>query len=393
MPVLRPEVENIAKIKVVGIGGGGGNAINFMVDERNIQGVEFVAINTDAQALSASKATSKIQIGRDLTRGLGAGANPDIGREAAEESSDQIRDYLQGSDMVFIAVGMGGGTGTGAAPIISTIAKSLGALTVGVVTKPFMFEGPRRMENAELGIEDLREKVDALITIPNQKLMDISELRTTMLDAFKLADSVLAHAVQGISDLIVLPGFINVDFADVRTVMTDAGSALMGMGEGRGENRAAIAAKAAITSPLLETNVRGARGILFNIVGGLDMGMHEVEEASKVLSELTDPEASVIFGAAIDTNLSEMIKVTVIATGFDDSVHSGIGSNFIPTYTSPITPFKPNEPETPTVSNPYVGVSDDQEPDNTPKTEPTPPDEPTDDDWDIFDKPTFLRRG
>lgn len=317
--LVKPDVEKVAKIRVVGIGGGGGNAINYMVNQRSIQGVEFVAINTDSQALQTSRAQIKIQIGKELTRGLGAGANPEIGRSAAEESADQIRDYLQGSDMVFIAVGMGGGTGTGAAPIVSAIAKSLGSLTVGVVTKPFSFEGQRRMENAEMGSENLRDKVDALITIPNQRLLDIVERRVSMLEAFSLADSVLAHAVQGISDLIVLPGFINVDFADVRTVMTDAGSALMGMGLGQGENRAAIAAKQAISSPLIDVSVKGARGILFNVVGGPDLGMHEIDEAARVITEAADVGADVIFGAAIDENMSDQVKITVIATGFKDS--------------------------------------------------------------------------
>ncbi len=322
--LIKPEIEKVANIRVVGLGGGGGNAINYMVDQRQIQGVEFMAINTDSQALAANKAQTKIQIGRELTRGLGAGANPEVGLKAAEESADQLHDYLQGSDMVFIAAGMGGGTGTGAAPIVSAIAKGLGALTVGVVTKPFHFEGARRMENAEMGIEELRDKVDALITIPNQKLLEVVERKVSMLEAFSVADSVLAHAVQGISDLIVLPGLVNVDFADVRTVMTDAGSALMGMGVGQGENRATIAAKQAISSPLLDISVKGAKGILFNVVGGDDLGMHEIDEAAKVVADAADPDAEIIFGAALDENMSDQIKITVIATGFEE--HSSLST-------------------------------------------------------------------
>ena len=360
--LIKPEVEKIAKIRVVGIGGGGGNAINYMVDERQIQGVEFMAINTDAQALAASRAQSKVQIGKELTRGLGAGADPEIGMRAAEESADQIHDYLQGSDMVFIAVGMGGGTGTGAAPVISSIAKGLGALTVGVVTKPFQFEGARRMENAEIGIENLRDKVDALITIPNQKLLEIVERKVAMLEAFSVADSVLGHAVQGISDLIVLPGLVNVDFADVRTVMTEAGSALMGMGIGQGENRATLAAKQAISSPLLDVSVKGARGILFNIVGGGDLGMHEIDEAAKVIAEAADSDAEIIFGAALDENMSDQLKITVIATGFDDNLSYGAGGSYQPSFAATpepavASPEVPTGTEKPVVAPPTPDLS------------------------------------
>ncbi len=315
--LIKPEVERFAKIRVVGVGGGGGNALNSMITLQQIQGVEFIAVNTDAQALAVSQAPTKVQIGEDITRGLGSGASPDIGRKAAEESVEKIKSYLEGSDMVFITCGMGGGTGTGASPIIASIAKSMGALTVGVVTKPFDFEGVIRMRNAEAGIEDLCGKVDALITIPNQKLLDVAERKMSILDAFRLGDSVLGQGVQGISDLIVTPGLVNVDFADVRTIMTDAGSALMGIGRGSGENRAQMAAKAAVSSPLLEVSIDGAKGILFNIIGGTDLGMHEIDEAARIISEAADPDANIIFGAAIDEEQTDQIKITVIATGFD----------------------------------------------------------------------------
>jgi len=315
--LIKPEVERFAKIRVVGVGGGGCNALNSMIALQQIQGVEFVAVNTDAQALSISQAPTKIQIGEDLTRGLGSGASPDIGRKAAEESAEKVKAYLEGSDMVFITCGMGGGTGTGGSPVIATIARSVGALTVGVVTKPFEFEGRIRMRNAEAGIEGLREKVDALITIPNQKLLEVVEKKMSILDAFKMADNVLGQGVQGISDLIVMPGLVNVDFADVKTIMTAAGSALMGIGRGSGENRAQMAARAAISSPLLEVDIDGAKGILFNVIGGPDLGMHEIDEAARIISEAADPEANIIFGATIDEKATDQIKITVIATGFD----------------------------------------------------------------------------
>ncbi|GMR18947.1 MAG: cell division protein FtsZ [Patescibacteria group bacterium] len=313
---VKPEVEKVADIKVIGMGGAGSNAINSMIKHQKIQGVDFVAVNTDSQALSSSEAPTKIQIGEKLTRGLGSGGDPEIGQKAAEESTDVLRDRLAGSDMVFITGGMGGGTGTGGAPILAEISKSLGALTVGVVTKPFSFEGAKRMENAAKGIENLRDKVDALIVIPNQKLLEIVERSVSILDAFRVADSVLGHAVQGISDLIVIPGLVNVDFADVRSIMTNAGSALMGIGEATGEDKSVTAAKAAITSPLLEVSVEGATGILLNIVGGPDLSMHEVDEAARLVSEAADPNADIIFGASISEELKDAIKITVIATGF-----------------------------------------------------------------------------
>ncbi len=314
---VKPEIEKFAKIRVVGVGGAGCNVINTMVDSQQIQGVEFIAINTDAQALSINKATVKIPIGQQLTKGLGSGADPEIGKTAAEESEDTVRANLEGSDMVFITAGMGGGTGTGASPTIAAIAREIGALTVGVVTKPFHFEGAQRMENAEIGINALKGEVDALITIPNQKLLEIADEKMSILEAFRVSDSVLHQGVQGISDLIVMPGLINVDFADVRTVMKNAGSALMGIGIGTGEGRAASAAKAAISSPLLEIDIEGATGILFNVIGGVDMSMKEVDAAAQVINEAASPDANIIFGTTIDANMTDQIKITVIATGFD----------------------------------------------------------------------------
>lgn len=316
--LVKPEIEKFAKIKVVGVGGGGGNALKSMIDLQNIQGVEFVAVNTDAQALASSPAPIKIQIGEQLTKGLGSGGVPEVGQHAAEESSEKLHEYLGDSDMVFITAGMGGGTGTGAAPVIAQIAKNLGALTVGVVTKPFNFEGAKRRVNAEEGIANLRDAVDTLISIPNQRILDIVDRKTSMLEAFKVADSVLGQGVQGISDLVVMPGLINVDFADVRSIMTDAGSALMGIGRGAGEDRAITAAKAAIESPLLEVSIQGAKGVLFNVTGGADLAMAEVDAAAQIIAAAADPDANIIFGATIDENLTDSMKITVIATGFDE---------------------------------------------------------------------------
>ena len=309
------EQANLAKIKVVGVGGGGGNAVNRMIDA-GVQGVDFIAVNCDAQALILSKAQTKLQIGEKLTKGLGAGANPEIGQKAAEESVDEITEKLKGADMVFVTAGMGGGTGTGAAPIVAECAKKAGALTVGVVTKPFSFEGKRRMNQAEAGIVNLKDKVDTLITIPNDRLLQVIDRRTSMLDAFKIADDVLRQGVQGISDLIAVPGIINADFADVKTIMSDAGSALMGIGTAKGDNGAVSAAEAAIKSPLLEASIEGARGVLFNITGGKDLSLVDVTEASNIITETVDPEANIIFGAVIDEKLQDEIRVTVIATGF-----------------------------------------------------------------------------
>ncbi|NLT35070.1 MAG: cell division protein FtsZ [Gaiellales bacterium] len=306
----------IAVIKVVGVGGGGTNAVNRMVDA-GLRGVEFIAVNTDAQALLMCDADVKIHIGAKITRGLGAGANPEVGRQAAEESRDELRESLKGADMVFVTAGKGGGTGTGAAPVIAEIARELGALTVGVVTKPFSFEGKKRMSQAEQGIVNLAKKVDTLIIIPNDRLLQVVERRTSIVEAFKVADDVLRQGVQGITDLITVPGLINLDFADVRTIMRNAGSALMGIGTASGENRGGEAAKAAISSPLLESSIDGATGILLNITGGADMGLFEVNEAAEVVSSAADPDANVIFGAVIDEAMSDQMRVTVIATGFD----------------------------------------------------------------------------
>ncbi|HHU69898.1 MAG TPA: cell division protein FtsZ [Thermoanaerobacterales bacterium] len=310
------EMEQFAQIKVVGVGGGGSNAVNRMI-EAGLKGVEFIAINTDAQALYLSRADNRIQIGEKLTKGLGAGANPDIGERAAEESRDVISKAIKGADMVFITAGMGGGTGTGATPIVAEIAKELEALTVGVVTKPFSFEGKKRMAHAETGIENLKTKVDTLITIPNDRLLQVAEKKTSILEAFGLADEILRQGVQGISDLIAVPGLINLDFADVRTIMLEKGLAHMGIGRGNGENRAIEAAKQAISSPLLETSIKGAKGVLLNITGGSNLGLFEVNEAAQMVSEAADPEANIIFGAVIDESLKDEILITVIATGFE----------------------------------------------------------------------------
>ncbi|MEG1311066.1 MAG: cell division protein FtsZ [Romboutsia sp.] len=311
------ETDGLAQIKVIGAGGGGNNAVNRMV-EAQLKGVEFIAVNTDKQALHTSKAEYKIQIGEKLTRGLGAGANPEVGKRAAEESKDEIVKVLQGSDMVFVTAGMGGGTGTGAAPVIAQLAKEMGILTVGVVTKPFVFEGKVRMKNAESGIAELKSKVDTLITIPNDRLLQIVQKNTSMLDAFSIADDVLKQGIQSISDLIAVPGLINLDFADVTSVMKEQGLAHMGLGNASGENRAIEAARQAIQSPLLETSIRGAKGVLLNITGGSNLGLLEINEASTLVQESCDPEANIIFGASIREDLGEEIMITVIATGFDD---------------------------------------------------------------------------
>lgn len=327
MGLVKPSNTTFAKIKVVGVGGGGGNAVNSMIESKQIKGVEFITVNTDAQALLTSQADSKVQIGSNFTKGLGSGADPEVGRMAAEESYDKLRDMLFDTDMVFITAGMGGGTGTGASPIVAEIAKETGALTVAVVTKPFAFEGIRRMQSAEEGIAALKEAVDTLIVIPNQRLMEVVDKKMTLLDAFKLADNVLGQGVQGIADLITVPGLINVDFADVKTIMTDSGSALMGIGEASGENRAATAARMAISSPLLEVSIDGAKGILYNIIGGEDMAMSEVSDASTIIANAADPDANIIFGATINKEMGNKIKISVIATGFDDRQMGYASSN------------------------------------------------------------------
>jgi cell division protein FtsZ len=310
----------LAVIKVVGIGGGGVNAVNRMI-EAGLKGVEFVAVNTDAQALLMSDADVKLDVGRDLTRGLGAGSNPDIGRKAAEEHSDDLEEVLKGADMVFVTAGEGGGTGTGGAPIVAGVAKGVGALTIGVVTRPFTFEGRRRSLQAEQGIEELREAVDTLIVIPNDRLLEISDEQTTMLQAFRLADDVLLQGVAGITDLITTPGLINTDFADVKAVMRDAGSALMGIGQARGDKRASEAARMAVSSPLLEASIEGAQGVLLTISGGSDLGLHEVNEAAEIIADAADDDANIIFGTVIDDALGDEVKVTVIAAGFAADTH------------------------------------------------------------------------
>ncbi|MGB9885548.1 MAG: cell division protein FtsZ [Moorellales bacterium] len=308
-----------ATIKVVGVGGGGSNAVNRMI-AAGLQGVEFIAVNTDLQALQLSKADVKIQIGAKLTKGLGAGANPEVGRRAAEESREDLVKALDKADMVFVTAGMGGGTGTGGAPIVAEVAKQAGALTVAVVTRPFTFEGRKRAEQAEAGINELRSRVDSLIIIPNDRLLQVADKQTSITEAFRLADDILRQGVQGISDLIAVPGLINLDFADVKTIMLDTGTALMGIGRGTGEKRAIEAARMAISSPLLETSIEGARGVLMNITGGPDLGLFEVNEAAEIIAAAADPNANIIFGAVIDENLRDEVRITVIATGFDHVV-------------------------------------------------------------------------
>jgi len=308
--------DDLCKIKVVGCGGGGNNAVNRMIEE-GLKNVEFIGINTDKQALVLSKAEFKIQLGDKLTRGLGAGANPEIGRKAAEESKEEIIEALKGADMVFVTCGMGGGTGTGAAPVVAEIAKSMGILTVGVVTKPFPFEGRKRMIHAEAGIKALKESVDTLVTIPNERLLSLVDKKTTLVESFRKADDVLKQGVQGISDLITIPGLINLDFADISTIMVNKGLAHMGVGVGTGDNRAQDAAREAIASPLLETSIIGATGVLLNVTGGSDLSLLEINEAAQIVQEEADPDANIIFGAVIDESLNDEIRITVIATGFD----------------------------------------------------------------------------
>lgn len=390
MALVKPDVGRFAKIKVIGVGGGGGNALNSMVQSGAINGVDFIAVNTDAQVLLTNLANTKIQIGENLTRGLGSGGDPSIGLQAAEESREKIKEYLIDSDMIFITAGMGGGTGTGAAPIIAEVAKEQGALTVAIVTKPFAFEGTRRMVNAEEGIENLKTKVDTLIVIPNQRLLDVVDRKMTLLEAFRVADSVLNQGVQGISDIITKPGLINVDFADVKAIMKDAGSALMGIGTGVGDSRSQMAARAAISSPLLEVSIDGAKGVLFNITGGPDMTMIEVDEAAKIIGEAADADANIIFGAAIDDKLIDQMKITVIATGFDEtrSRLAGMVTRTRPVAPSGITGIVSEKPK---VAAPPLAAEAPAKEAEIPEDF-TPPDqkEPIDSDWDI---PAFLRQG
>jgi cell division protein FtsZ len=320
-------MDGTATIKVIGVGGAGNNAVNRMI-EAGIRNVEFIAVNTDRQTLNESKASTKIQIGEKLTRGLGAGANPDIGSQAAEESRAQIAEVLKGADMVFVTAGMGGGTGTGAAPIVAATAKEMGILTIGVVTKPFTFEGKKRLAQAERGVASLKGKVDTLVVIPNDKLLQVIDRKTSMIEAFRMADDILRQGVQGISDLISVPGVINLDFADVRTIMLNQGMAHMGIGCASGENRAEDAAKQAIQSPLLETSIEGARGIIINITGGSDMGLHEANTAAELVQRSADPEANIIFGTVIDEAMGDELQITVIATGFEKEEERRVGSPY-----------------------------------------------------------------
>lgn len=321
MAEVKPGVETFAKIKVIGVGGAGGSAINRLIDS-GAKGVEYVAINTDVQALHYNKSNKKLHIGKSVTRGLGAGMNPDLGRQSAEESQNEIREVLKDADMVFVTCGLGGGTGTGASPIVAEIARDLGALTVAVITKPFSFEGAQRRNIAERGYTELSDKVDTIITIPNDKLLQVIDKKTSLLDAFSVSDEVLRQGVQGIAELITVPGLINVDFADVKAVMSNAGSALMGIGQASGENKAIEAAKAAVNSPLLEMSIDGARGILLTITGGSNLGMNDVNEAAKIITASADEDAKIIFGAVIDQKMKDEIKITVVATGFDGRVSS-----------------------------------------------------------------------
>lgn len=317
--MIKDDLETFATIRVIGVGGSGCNSVERMITAK-LRGVEFIAVNTDAQALVNNSAPVKIQIGKETTRGLGSGSNAEIGRKSVEENKEEIYEALKGSDMVFVAYGAGGGTGTGAGPVVASIAKELGSLTVGIVTKPFSFEGIRRKKVAEQGIEELKDKVDTLIVIPNDRLLQVIDKKTSLNDAFGVVDDVLRQGVQGIADLITVNGIINVDFADVKTIMTDAGSALMGIGRGSGDNRAIEAARAAIDSPLLELSIDGAKGILFNITGGPDLSMYEIDEAAKIVTEAADPDANIIFGSIIDESMSGEVRITVIATGFDEGV-------------------------------------------------------------------------
>lgn len=395
--LIKPDVQRFAKIKVIGLGGGGGNALSSMISLQQIQGVEFVAVNTDAQALLGNQAPTKVQIGEALTRGLGSGGNWEVGQAAAEESTEKLEDVMRDADMVFLTSGMGGGTGTGAIPVAAGIAKKLGALTVAVVTKPFTFEGSRRMMVAEEGIERLKDRVDALIVIPNQRLLEVVEKNMSLAEAFKLADSVLGQGVQGISDLITMPGLINVDFADVKSIMSSAGSALMGIGQAGGENRAATAARMAIASPLLEVSIEGAKGVLFNIVGGPDLSMNEVNEAAQIIAQAAEPDANIIFGATIKEDLVDMIKISVIATGFDESrgrlrEYAGLGAPRVGGM--PQTAYTAPQPvSNPTVSTPSGVVrnfsdnsASEEEETQTPKAE------EDFNDQDELEIPAFLRQ-
>ncbi len=385
--LVKPQTTNLAKIKVVGVGGGGGNAINNMIAHYDIEGVEFIAVNTDAQALANSNAEIKLRIGEDTTRGLGSGGNPEIGKKAAEESVDILHEHLAGADMIFVTAGMGGGTGTGACPVIAGISKNLGALTVAIVTRPFDFEGKRRMDTALKGIAELKDKVDTLIVVPNQKLIDTMERNMTFLDAMKSADDVLSHAVKSISQLITQAGLINVDFADVRSVMTNAGTALMGMGEAKGEDRATQAAKAATSSPLLEVAVHGATGVLFNVIAGEDLALYEVDEAAKHISSVVAPNANIIFGTTVDPSLEDKLQITVLATGFD-STNTGESGGVVQTKSSQsLGRIQEDTDDSAKSTQPPKSMY--SFPEDTDSFQSSPL---TDDDEDDLETPSFLRR-
>ncbi|NJL95274.1 MAG: cell division protein FtsZ [Anaerolineae bacterium] len=363
--------DGYAVIKVVGIGGGGGNAINRMIEE-GLGGVEFIAINTDAQALVMSKAKTRIRIGDKLTRGLGAGGNPEVGRKAAEESADELYEVLRGADMVFITCGMGGGTGTGATPIVASVARELGALTIGVVTRPFTFEGATRSRSAEEGIEALRGQVDTLIVIPNDRLLQLADKRASLQNAFAMADDVLRQGIQGISELITVPGLINLDFADVRAIMSEGGAALMAVGRATGEERARKAAEAAVSSSLLDVTIDGARGILFNVTGGPDLSLFDVNEAAAIIKETAHPEVNLIFGAVIDENMHDEVRITVIATGFEQNrvmvrPRQGAGAQHYPQQQQPYSYNQPPQQQQPTQQQPYYPPQPPQQQQPTPQ--------------------------
>lgn len=365
MPHIKPEIETFARIKVIGVGGGGGNAVTRMFNSQ-IKGVDFIAVNTDAQDLNHAKANVKIHIGKNLTKGLGAGMNPDIGRQAAEENRNEIQDALKGADLVFITCGLGGGTGSGASQIIADVAHDVGALTLAVVTKPFSFEGKKRVAIAEEALVSLRDRVDTLITIPNDKVLSLIDKNTSLVEAFSIIDDILRQGVQGIADLITFPGIVNVDFADIKTIMSEAGPALMGIGRANGEERATAAAKLAINSPLLDISINGARGVLFNVSGGADLSMNDVNEAAKIITESIDSEAKIIFGATCDNRLKKgEVKVTVIATGFNSGRSNGNGN--------PVVAINNRNPENLTPRKPAASVE-------------------VIDDGEEWDMPAFLRR-
>jgi len=370
--------ETFARIKVIGVGGGGSNAVNRMIEE-GIQGVEFIAANTDAQSLTLSKAPIRVRLGDKLTRGLGAGGDPEVGRKAAEESADDLYNVLKGSDMVFVTAGMGGGTGTGAAPIVAQVAKECGALTIGVVTRPFTFEGSKRMSSSEMGVSKLKEHAHTLIAIPNDRLLQLADKRASLQDSFRLADDVLHQGIQGISELITIPGLINLDFADVRAIMSEGGAALMAVGNGTGEDRAKVAAEQAISSQLLDITIDGARGVLFNVTGGPDMTLFEVNQAAAIIRETAHPDVNMIFGAVIDPNMGEDIRITVIATGFE---RNGVPRRMLERAASRIAEARPV-----IYARESVSVNAEVQPGGVSKPASTPPAVNSDD----LDIPTFLR--